>query len=237
MKLFCDLHMHSCLSPCGDDLMTPNNIVNMSALKELDIISVTDHNTARNLPAVMEVAKEVGMLVIPGMEVSVREEAHVLTYFRTLDAALEYGEYVYNHLPDIDNNEEYFGKQQIMNSNDEEIGRLSKLLISATDISLDKVVEDVLALEGVAVPAHVDKKANSVVQSLGFIPPGLDIKTLELSKHTKIGEYDMAAILGDYKYTTSSDAHQLEDILERVFTISAEARTVDSVIDYLREHK
>ena len=54
--MFVDLHMHSCLSPCADDDMTPANICGMAHIKGLDAIAVTDHNTARNLPYVKEAA-------------------------------------------------------------------------------------------------------------------------------------------------------------------------------------
>ena len=45
-----DLHIHSCLSPCADDSMTPHNICNMAKIKGLDLIAVTDHNSMRPHP-------------------------------------------------------------------------------------------------------------------------------------------------------------------------------------------
>ena len=101
MNIAVDLHMHSCLSPCGDELMTPNNIVNMALIKGLDIIAVCDHNTARHLPAIARVAEEAGLPLLPGMEITTAEEVHLLAYFSSVDKALEFSDYIYPHLPPI----------------------------------------------------------------------------------------------------------------------------------------
>ncbi len=84
-----DFHIHSCLSPCGEEEMTPNNIVGMAQILELDAIAVADHNTAKNLPAVMALGAEAGVLVVPAIEISTAEEVHVLSLFPSLEAALE----------------------------------------------------------------------------------------------------------------------------------------------------
>ena len=84
MRLFCDLHIHSCLSPCGDELMTPNNIAGMAMLKGLDAIAVADHNSARNLPALSKTCAAMGVLLLPAMELTTAEEAHLLSYFPTV---------------------------------------------------------------------------------------------------------------------------------------------------------
>ena len=58
-----DLHVHSCLSPCGDNDMTPNNLVQMALLSGCDILALTDHNTCRNAPAAMEAGGPCGVPV------------------------------------------------------------------------------------------------------------------------------------------------------------------------------
>ncbi|MBS1332000.1 MAG: PHP domain-containing protein [Christensenellaceae bacterium] len=67
MAACCDLHIHSCLSPCADDDMTPWNLVGMARVKGLDVIALTDHNTARNTPEAMAAGEAYGVQVIPGM--------------------------------------------------------------------------------------------------------------------------------------------------------------------------
>ena len=155
-----DLHMHSCLSPCGDDDMTPGNVVGMATIKELDVIALTDHNTCKNCEAAMKLGEAYGRIVIPGMELTTLEEVHVVCLFPNLEAAMEYDHYVYEHLLPIANREDIFGKQQIMNEDDEVIGTVENLLINATDISFDRVYDLLQNYNGVMIPAHIDKSAN-----------------------------------------------------------------------------
>ena len=138
MKLAVDLHIHSCLSPCGDELMTPNNIVNMAALKGLDVIAVSDHNSALNLPAVASVAQQADICLIPAIEFNTREEVHVLGYFPTVEAALEISSAV-RPLLALDNKPDFFGEQKVLNDQDEEIGIEQKLLIQALDLPIDQL--------------------------------------------------------------------------------------------------
>lgn len=213
-----DLHMHSVLSPCGDEAMTPNNIVGMALLKELDVIAVTDHNTARNLPAIMALAKGEGLCVLPGIEVTTKEEAHILVYFETLESALALDAILYEHLPDIPNRPDFFGPQLILNEEDEVIGHLDKLLISATDIGVNALVEMVIPLGGILVPAHIDRKSYSLVASLGFIPPELPVSTLEVSANGDIETVkNKFGFFRDYQFIQGSDAHCLEDMAERKY--------------------
>ena len=114
-----DLHIHSCLSPCGDDDMTPGNIVGMAAIKGLDVIAVTDHNSCKNCPAVLKLAQEYGVMAIPGMEINTSEEVHAVCLFPELSQAMDFDAYVYERLMRFPNNEAIFGKQQICDENDE----------------------------------------------------------------------------------------------------------------------
>ena len=171
IPLFYDLHIHSCLSPCGDDDMTPANLVGMAAVKGLEVIALTDHNSCRNCPAAMYHGKKYGVTVIPGMELTTAEEVHVICLFEDLDAALAFDSYVYARLMPVPNREDIFGKQQIMNQNDEVVGTVEYLLINAVSISFDDVFPLVESFGGIAYPAHVDKSSTSVISNLGFIPP------------------------------------------------------------------
>ncbi|MGL4606212.1 MAG: PHP domain-containing protein [Eubacteriaceae bacterium] len=231
-----DLHIHSCLSPCGEEEMTPNNIVNMALIKELDFIAVTDHNTSKNLPAIMEVAKDCGegLCILPGIEVTTKEDAHVLAYFPSLDGVMELDELLYDHLPKIMNKKEVFGPQYIMNKEDEIIGEIDKLLISATNISIDTLWETVNTIGGIIVPAHIDRKSYSLVASLGFIPPNLQIKTCEVSKNHPIdGITKEFRFFNEYQFIHGSDAHQLEDIAEREFFLELVDMQRNTLIKYL----
>ena len=212
MKYAVDLHMHSCLSPCGDELMTPNNIVNMSKLKELDMIAVADHNTARHLPAIKKVADFVGVGLLPAMELTTQEEAHMLAYFRTVEEALDFSDEIYAHLPPIKNKPDLFGPQLEMDEDDEVVREEERLLISALDISVDKLAEMVIGRGGLAVPAHINRGSNGILQALGFLPPGARFSALEVTVGLPLPH---KGIPDDLIQLHSSDAHYLENIFER----------------------
>ena len=234
MEFAVDFHIHSALSPCGDEDMTPCNIVNMALLKGLDIIAVTDHNSCGNLPAVMEAAKENGLMVIPGMEVQTKEEVHLLCLFKRMEGAMKLAEIVYNSLPDIENNEEIFGRQLIFNSSDEIIGKEHKLLLSSTILSVNDVFILTRGLGGVCIPAHVDRQGFSIITNLGFIPPDLKVKTVEISKRcTPDAAFKKYPFLSRFNYIISSDAHYLEDISERDFFIELDCLTVSELFNKL----
>lgn len=233
MEIAYDLHIHSALSPCGDNDMTPNNIVNMAFIKGLRLIAITDHNAMRNVAPAIEVAKMYNILVLPGIEVTTREDIHVLCYFSSLSAGLEFEELIYKGLPDIDNNEVLFGSQLIFDSNDEIIGSLRKLLINSTKYSIEEIDNLVKRYNGVMVPAHIDKGAYSIISSLGFIPSNLKINAIEIYNENKFSK--MSNIINRNKYTVlnNSDAHFLTDIKEAISFIHLDTLTAESVIDYL----
>lgn len=209
--------------------MTPNNIVNMAFLKGLDAIAVCDHNSAMNLPAIALVAERRDIILVPGLEVESCEEVHVLCYFPTVAQALDMGDYVYDALPDIPNNPKFFGQQVIMDDMDGTIATLDKLLVQSTMLSIDEIVNKCRELGGVPVPAHINRPANSLLSSLGFIPPQLQLTALEVYKHLHTPNVPLDA----YRITHSSDAHRLGDISEREDFITAYSRRVEGILDFL----
>ncbi len=226
MKLFCDLHIHSCLSPCGDALMTPNNIVGMAFIKQLDAIAVCDHNTARNLPAIREVADMMGVVLLPGMELTTREEAHMLAYFDSVEAALAFSDLIYDRLPPIPNNAKFFGEQQRMNAQDEVIGTEERLLISALDLSFEACEQLIHAHGGLSVPAHINRGSSGVLNALGLLPQGR-YDALEVSRAVAAPAMDTSA----WRVLHSSDAHYLENILEPEFAVEAREKSVRALFD------
>ena len=211
MKIYYDLHIHSALSPCGDEDMTPNNIVNMSCLKGLDMIALTDHNSCKNVRATAKAAKG-KIKFIPGIEVTTAEEVHVLCYFADIDAAEDMGRLIENKLIKVKNQPEIFGRQLIMSSEDEIVGEEECLLVNACSLDIYSVAEEARKRGGIFVPAHIDRLSYSVISNLGFLPPDLTTDALEITAK------NLSAMRGDYKehyILTSSDAHYLENISER----------------------
>ena len=235
MELAVDLHIHSSLSPCADNDMTPNNIINMAILKGLDIISITDHNNAKNLPAFHKVALEKGIMLLPGIEVQTREEAHILCYFKKIVSAVEFGNIIYDKLPNIKNNEEVFGKQIILDSSDIETGSLDKLLLSSADISINELLKLTLEYDGICIPAHVDRASFSIISNLGFIPDDLNIKAIEISKNeTESSFISKFPLLKNFRIIKASDAHYLFDISERENLITVQDFTLTNILNYLK---
>ena len=212
--IYYDFHIHSALSPCGDEDMTPNNIVNMAALGGLNAIAISDHNTIGNVAPAIKVGEECGIKVIPGMEIETAEEVHILTLYPDLKSAKYVSDIVYESLPNIKNRPEIFGRQLKMNERDEIVREEEKLLISPTTLSIEKVFELVKDAGGLFIPAHVDRHSYSVLTNLGFIPDNLDIKHIEVSKKVNVLDDYLNARpeLRNYEIFRNSDAHYLEDI-------------------------
>ena len=235
MKYFYDLHLHSCLSPCGDMDMTPNNITGMAALLGLDVIALTDHNTCLNCEAAIEAGKRNGVLVIPGMELTTSEDIHAVCLFPTLERALNWSEYVDNHRIKVKNRPDIYGRQVIMNSVDEEIGEIEHLLLPATEISIMNAHSLVEDFGGICYPAHIDRDSYSVLSVLGEIDPFSGFTTVELADKTKLEELKkLHPILNMMDIVTSSDAHYLENMRDAENFFELDELTAENVIDKLK---
>lgn len=215
MRAYVDLHIHSCLSPCAQEDMLPYNICAMAKLKGLQAIAITDHNSTANLLSAKKAADEFGLELVPGMEVTTKEEVHILAYFVSLSKAMAFGDFIKGHLPQIKNRPEIFGSQLIVDENHRIAGREEALLIGATDLGLEEVITAVLAYGGVYVPAHINRGSYGLLQNLGFLPPNIPFPLLEVDKKLPVDP----AILKNRKVLHASDAHQLGDILEACFFI------------------
>lgn len=229
-----DLHIHSCLSPCGDNAMTPANIAAAAEAKGLEAIALTDHNSARNCGPFLAYCEAFGLIGIPGLEINTVEEVHAVCLFRTLTAALDFDAYVYEHLQKVENNERIFGQQILMNDDEEEIGREPYLLINATDIPFDDVWGLVRERDGVMVPAHIDKDANSLTANLGVILPDSPFHTVEVKDLKKLHEVKRNhPFVETCQVISDSDAHYIEAIHDNSLTLFCKERSVDGIIDAL----
>ncbi|MDI6807430.1 MAG: PHP domain-containing protein [Candidatus Eisenbacteria bacterium] len=203
-----DLHIHSCLSPCAELEMSPRSIVQEARRKGLDIIGICDHNSAENVPAVRRSAEKEGIKVIGGIEVTSREEVHILALFEREEWLFSLQEIIYENLRGT-NNEKLYGEQVVVNEEDEVVGFNKKLLIGATEIPVEKVVDLTHKLNGLAIASHVDREGFSIVGQLGFIPDGLALDALEITDPS-----GKDRIPGNHglPFITSSDAHTLDEI-------------------------
>ena len=235
MNIAVDLHIHSGLSPCADKDMTPNNIVNMACLKGLDAIAVTDHNSTRNLPSIAKVAEKNNLILIPGIEVTSREEVHLLALFVDLAAALDFQRLLDASLPQVENKARVFGNQYVYDEEDRIIDEIKVLLLNAVNLSIEDVIREVRDRGGIVIPAHVNRESFSIITNLGFISSHLGFSTIEITGNC---EYDtlekLYPYLREYKKLRSSDAHNLSDILEREVFIEVEEQNISSIINALK---
>lgn len=216
-RYFYDLHVHSCLSPCGDDDMTPANIAGMASIKGLGIVALTDHNTTKNCPAFFKACKVHGIIPVAGMELTTLEDVHLVCLFPDLESAMEFNREVEIRRSPIKNRPELFGRQQIMDHEDNVIEEEENLLLYATELSLDEGKELCESLGGAAYPAHIDRESNGIVAILGGVPEDADYYAYELNQKEASEEY-IARFphLSNMKQLVSSDAHYLWDISEAV---------------------
>lgn len=235
MKLFYDLHLHSCLSPCGDREMTPASIAGMAFLAGLDAAAVSDHNTARHCRAFSACADRYGLLAVPAMELNTKEEVHVLCLFPELEAAEDFDAYVRAKLPGVQNHPDFFGEQLLVDEEDRVIGREEQLLTVGALISIYEVSGLMEACGGLAIPAHIDRESNSVLSNLGFVTPEMGFSASEVTRRGNVRTLgaDNAALRGK-PYITNSDAHYLQDIPDREFFLEAEERSAEAVIEAIR---
>ena len=226
--MFADLHMHSCLSPCADDDMTPTNICGMAYIKGLQAIAVTDHNTGRNLPYVKEAADHYGLIFLPGMEITTKEEVHLLGYFRDVETAVEVGEIFSSHLPPMKNKPDFFGNQLVMNTDDEVVEVEDRLLIGATDLDLEECTRIIREHGGAAVPAHINR-GHGLLTNLGLFPAEPEFPVVEVRNELDVND----KLIGNRRRLQSSDAHHLGDILEAVYDLPAERFSLGGLFDYV----
>ena len=223
-RYYYDLHIHSCLSPCGDDDNTPNNIAGMAALSELNIVALTDHNTCKNCPAFFAASEKYGIIPIAGMELTTSEDIHIVCLFENLCDAMNFDAFLDSKRIKIRNRPEFFGEQLILNGEDELIGKEDFLLSNATTISVEDVSKHVLSYNGVCYPAHIDRDSNGIIAILGSIPPNADFTYFELHDGERISEYSKKYGIAEDRFIVSSDAHHLGNIRDKEFYFDLDTR-------------
>ena len=208
-----DLHIHTCLSPCADLDLSPREIVERAKKEHLDIIAITDHNTAQNVRVVMVLGEQQGLKVIPGMEVQTREEIHLLTLFPDWPSAAAWDEEVYRHLPPMPNNPEIFGDQPVVDEEGNIVRFEERMLLNSLDLSLEEVKLRVEEHGGLMIPSHFNKGSFSLISQLGLIPEELELEALEISRPNRDQDQTrIAAAVLSIPTIISSDAHRLQDI-------------------------
>lgn len=208
-----DLHIHTVLSPCGDLDMSPVRIVEEAEKKGLDIIGITDHNTTRHCRLISELANDKGIFVMQGAEVTTKEEVHFLAFFENNDTLNKFQEFLDENLPEIMNDPSKFGYQVEVDRDEMIIYEEKKLLLNAIKKSISELEIFVHSLKGLFIPAHIDRKKNSIYSQLGFIPSDFNADALEISRANSPEVFkSLHPEVKGFSVVRNSDAHRLEDI-------------------------
>lgn len=213
-RYYYDLHVHSCLSPCGDADNTPNNLAGMAFLNGVRIMALTDHNTTKNCPAFFEAARRYGIVPVAGMELTTSEDIHAVCLFETLDDAMAFNEEIETRRIRVKNREDIFGEQLILDDMDNVIGREEDLLINATTVALDEAPQLVAKYDGICYPAHIDRPANGAIEILGDFPHYVGFHIAELHDKSNRDSYVSTYGLEGIRLLFSSDAHYLDQLRE-----------------------
>lgn len=221
VRLSYELHLHSCLSPCGEEEMTPRNIAGMAMLCGTRIAALTDHNTTANCPAFFAACREYGVVPVAGMELTTAEEIHMVCLFATLDEAMAFGDFVAEHRSRVKNRPDIFGHQWVIDERDEVVREDPDLLIPATDLDMLTARNVVFERGGAAFPAHVDRPSGGVIAILGDLPPEPPFAAVEFADYDNVDPYlTRYPNLRGKTVLCNSDAHRLEAMRPQAFTVS-----------------
>lgn len=230
MKFLCDFHLHSCLSPCGALDMSPAALVAAAKAAGLDAIALTDHNSALNAPAFAACCRRAGLHALFGMEVCTTEEIHCLALFETPEAALDFGTFLYGHLPDFRNRPEKLGDQAVVDQHGHVLELVDRYLGNATDLPFSRLPALVAGRGGLFIPAHIDRTACGVISQLGQLPP----ESGPILEVTRFRVREMHDLYGaDHTLVTFSDSHHLADIGRAATEIEADAFSLPALRDAL----
>lgn len=228
-KFYYDLHMHSCLSPCADDDMTPASAAGMAAVNGLSIAALTDHNSCGNLPAFFAACRAYGVIPIAGMELETAEAVHIVCLFPELSDAMAFWQTVREqYMMPFKNDVAVFGGQFYVNEEDEVTGTEEILLITSTMLSLDEGVQLVREHGGFAFPSHIDRTSNGIIAILGDIPPEPGFTFAEFNDRANVNPYrEKYASVASLGILVNSDAHHLTDINEAENYLELDADPTD----------
>ena len=232
-RLAFDLHMHSCLSPCGGEDNTPANLAGMCALAGIDVVALTDHNTAGNCAAFCRAAERYGLLALPGMELTCAEEVHVVCLFPDLAAAEGFAALVRARLPGVRNRAAIYGPQILMDDGDGVLGEEDAFLAGATSIGVYEAAALVRSFGGVACPAHIDRPTFSLLANLGLWDPDMGFALAEVSRNCPPGLFDRPDLRG-VPHSSASDAHSLDQVMDAHQYMTVPERSRSAVLDWLR---
>jgi PHP family Zn ribbon phosphoesterase len=208
-----DLHIHTVLSPCANIEMSPVNIVKRALMKGLNIIGITDHNSTLQCATVKELAAPHGIMVLCGAEVTSKEEIHCLAFFEDDESLAEFQKYLMLHQLKQPNTNNSFGYQVVVDKENNITAEIDNYLGMSMDVGYLQIQEMVHQLNGLFIPAHIDRIRFSLMSQLGFVPNDINADALEIFNRTSISRFMKEnGYLTHYTFIRNSDAHNIDDI-------------------------
>jgi len=227
MVVVADFHNHSCLSPCGSLELSPKALVEAAVRRGIDVLALSDHNSARNTPAFEALCRQAGILPLCGVEVTTQEELHCLCLFRGASEAQAFGARIEDHLLKVANRPEKWGDQIVVDAEENVLDEVPYWLGTATDLPLTELGDWCRAAGGLFIPAHIDRASQSVLSQLGYLPD-LDYDALEVRRDAGGLETRGKPLV------KGSDAHYIESVGSRTCGLEVEAADFDAVRRALR---
>jgi 3',5'-nucleoside bisphosphate phosphatase len=212
MFVSCDFHNHSCLSPCGSLEQSPAVLARIAAERGLELVALTDHNSALNTPAFAECARREGIAALYGMEAASAEEVHVLCLFATSGDALGFGEFLLEHMPRLRYDPRRLGDQVVVDADENILEMPETYFGAALELGYDDLCEEAHSWGALVIPAHIDRPMFGGIHHLGFLPEG-PYAAVEAVQPL------MGGAGRSYTVVTGSDAHYPEHIARRPFSL------------------
>ena len=227
MKITYDLHIHSALSPCADDQMTPANIVGWAKLNGIEAVAIADHNAIANVKVAMDVGNAYDVVVVPAMELQTAEDIHILCLFEKYENLQSF----YNciNFADIQNKEKIFGNQLIMDEDDNIVGHEQRMLLVASEVTVENVVSLAKQHNGIAIAAHIDREENGMVAILGAVAQDFSVVEVSSTANKSVQAHTVGR-----KVITNSDAHTLVDIGKANGQMQVEEKSAKGILQALR---
>lgn len=240
MRVTLDLHIHTLLSPCAGIEMIPINIVNRASELGIDMIAITDHNAVGNVESVIKAATKYapGLKVLPGIEITSKEEVHILGIFPLVESAYKLESIIHSHL--INSLGRNYSSEQLIVDEDANFIRYEEhFLMGATDLSVEEISDLIHLFDGLVIPAHIDRESFGLIYTLGLFPPNLNVDAVEISKFAKDDTLKSIRRLipPDVPILFSSDAHFLSDMVPPRSFLELEEKSFDSLKEVLRSHR
>lgn len=211
--------------------MTPNNILNMAMLKNLDFVAISDHNSAKQLYTIQEIEKAYDFIIIPAIEVTVLENFDVLCYFRTYESAFELDKFLESYL-NADDWGPFNEKDQVITDiYDEEKSTFPQSLRS-TSLSYAELYKKVKDLNGIIVLAHIERNSKSAL--LSYPLHEIEFDGIEIQYYEKEEFLNKNPEYRKYKILTSSDSHTLLTISERDEYLDLDNKSIESFFAYFK---